>query len=173
MPKILENLKETIINEARKQLFEKGYAGMTIRSVAEGCNIGTGTLYNYFKSKDILISAIILEDWWKCTGKMKEVKLNDKVTFIKEVGENLAEFTKKYDFLFKDEKVKANYAVTLAERHVQLKKVIANILLPACEGVKGVDSIMLSEHIANTLLTMTSENAEFKDIQCIIEKLVS
>ena len=34
MPKIIENLENRLIEEARKQIEEAGYSAMTIRSVA-------------------------------------------------------------------------------------------------------------------------------------------
>ena len=63
MPKIIENARDEIIAEAKRQLFENGYAKTTIRSVAGAIGIGMGTIYNYFSSKDMLISSFILEDW--------------------------------------------------------------------------------------------------------------
>ena len=73
MPKIIENIKEQIIEEAKKQLFENGYSKTTIRSVAAACGIGVGTMYNYFSSKDMLISTFMLEDWKNCTLQMKKL----------------------------------------------------------------------------------------------------
>ena len=33
----------------------------TVRSVAAGCGVAVGTVYNYFSSKDMLIAAFMLE----------------------------------------------------------------------------------------------------------------
>ena len=56
MPKIIENLEKRLIAEAKRQIAESGYGATTIRSVAKGCNVGVGTVYNYFPSKDALIA---------------------------------------------------------------------------------------------------------------------
>ena len=56
MPKIVENVKERIILETRKQIKEVGYSKVTIRSIAKACGIGVGTIYNYFESKDVIIA---------------------------------------------------------------------------------------------------------------------
>ena len=61
MPKIIDNLREALIKEAKYQVNKYGYAGMTIRSVAKECGIGIGTIYNYFKSKEDLILAFMHE----------------------------------------------------------------------------------------------------------------
>ena len=60
MPKIIENLQEKLIHEARRQVQQKGYGSLTIRSVATACGVGVGTVYNYFASKDALVAAFIL-----------------------------------------------------------------------------------------------------------------
>ena len=63
MPKIIENVREQLLAEAKKQVFEHGYADTTIRSVAGACGLGVGTVYNYFSSKEMLIATFVYEDW--------------------------------------------------------------------------------------------------------------
>ena len=63
MPKIIENIREKLLEEAKRQVSESGYSSMTIRSVATACGVGTGTVYNYFPSKDMLVASFMLEDW--------------------------------------------------------------------------------------------------------------
>ena len=66
MPKIIENIREKLLEEAKRQVMEQGYSAMTIRSVASACGVGVGTVYNYFSSKDMLVASFMLEDWMKC-----------------------------------------------------------------------------------------------------------
>ena len=54
MPKLLDNIKEKAIEEARREMLSDGYRAMTIRRVAKELGIATGTLYNYFPSKEYL-----------------------------------------------------------------------------------------------------------------------
>ena len=63
MPKIIENLKNTILDIASSELKEIGYSKLTIRSIAEKACIGVGTIYNYFPNKMILVANIIANDW--------------------------------------------------------------------------------------------------------------
>ncbi len=44
-------IKNTIINETKKQLSEKGIRKTTVRGIADGLGIAVGNLYYYFKTK--------------------------------------------------------------------------------------------------------------------------
>ena len=61
MPKIIENLKERLLTEAKVQIDRDGYESVTIRSIAKGCGVGVGTVYNYFPSKEALIANLLLQ----------------------------------------------------------------------------------------------------------------
>ena len=63
MPKNLENIAEEIIQTTQEMIVEKGYDQLNIRDIAKKCGIATGTLYNYFSSKQAIISALLDEDW--------------------------------------------------------------------------------------------------------------
>ena len=75
MPKIIENLQSRLIEEAKRQIEESGYAALTIRSVAKGCGVGVGTVYNYFSSKDDLIATYMLSDWNQCIAAINAVSV--------------------------------------------------------------------------------------------------
>ncbi len=70
MPKIIENIRERLLVEARRQVMQNGYGSMTIRSVAKECGVGVGTVYNYFSSKDMLVAGFMLEDWQQCLTRI-------------------------------------------------------------------------------------------------------
>jgi len=65
MPKIIENVRERAISQARELLIREGYAAMTIRRVAAALGIAPATIYNYFPSKENLTACVMLEDWQK------------------------------------------------------------------------------------------------------------
>ncbi len=170
MPKIIENLKEQITKEAERQLFENGYAGTTVRSVAKGCNIATGTVYNYFESKDLLISAILLKDWHLCTDRMKRQDTGDSRAFLKGIYDALRDFMEKYDPLFRDQDAAKVYAGVFNERHRQLKQVLGKVIMPICGNCP--DPVFFAEHIAETLLFGATENTAFEKMFMVFEKLL-
>lgn len=65
MPKILENVKETLLAEGSELLLGNGYVNLNIRDVAKNSGIAVGTFYNYFSNKDELVREIILNSWMK------------------------------------------------------------------------------------------------------------
>ncbi len=67
MPKLIENIRERAISEAREILIRDGYAALTIRGIARRLDIGVGTIYNYFPSKEYLAAGVMLEDWQELT----------------------------------------------------------------------------------------------------------
>lgn len=172
MPKIIENIKEQIIEEAKKQLFENGYAKTTIRSVAAALGIGVGTMYNYFSSKDMLISSFMLEDWRNCTLQMKKLDTSDALIFLEGIHDYLKVFIDKYSFLFKDKEAASVYSSVFTERHTQLRGVLAGIIMPVCEGKEYDDPEFMAEHIAESILFWTLEDVQFKKQAGIFEILL-
>lgn len=87
MPKILESPREKILKEAKIELKKNGYKKLSMRELAKSCNIGLGTLYNYFKNKNEILKCIIREDWDYVIDELKEVNLlnigfDEKIKFI-------------------------------------------------------------------------------------------
>jgi len=78
MPKVIENLKEIIILEAKKILLTQGFKDLNIREMAKICNIGTGTFYNYFSTKEELVAEVFRDDWKKVSNLVDELKLTEE-----------------------------------------------------------------------------------------------
>lgn len=77
MPKIIENIREELLAETKRQIGDLGYFKTTIRSVADACGIGVGTVYNYFPTKDILVATAVSLDWQVELDKMASLPNND------------------------------------------------------------------------------------------------
>jgi len=54
-------VREALIRSARAIMSEKGVDGATMLEIAERADVGAGTVYNYFKSKDDLAVAVLEE----------------------------------------------------------------------------------------------------------------
>ncbi len=55
--------KEDILKSARDIIAKHGIDALSIRSLAKDCGIATGSMYNYFSSKEDMILAVVLSVW--------------------------------------------------------------------------------------------------------------
>ena len=169
MPKIIENVRDQLLAEAKRQIMENGYVNTTIRSVASACNLGVGTVYNYFKSKDMLVASFMVEDWQECLGKMKREGTENTERFFFCIYSSLLEFTEKHSSLFRDTDAAKVFAVAFAERHKILRDQLSEIILPVCSHSSRE---FLAEFIAESLLTWTMADKSFEEIYSIIKLLL-
>lgn len=169
MPKIIENLEEKLLCEARKQLLETGYSAMTIRSVAAGCGVGVGTVYNYFPSKDALLAASMLEDWQGCVAAVHGVSGSEQSPerVLRCIYDQLLGFIDRHQVLFRDESAAASFAGSFTRYHTMLRSQLAQPLLRFCPDA------FTSEFIAEALLTWTVAGKDFREISQVIMKILA
>ena len=160
MPKIIENLRGQLLYEARRQILINGYEKTTIRSVAEGCGIATGTVYNYYKSKDILIASVILEDWIECMNVIYSQPKENRRSYLEFIYTSLKQFEQKYNRLFSDKEAEKSFVTAFFERHKQLRSQLASLIMHICRG----DESFLAEYVAEALLTWTMSGKSFESI---------
>ena len=173
MPKILENVREKLLTEAKKQVTEFGYSAMTIRSVASACGVGVGTVYNYFPSKDMLIATFMLEDWMigiqMISDGMKEADNVKEALYC--MYRELLKYKEKYIGLFSDENAEASYVVSWMQRHQMLCEQLAEPIKEwTCKQDK-VDEIFLAEFIAESMLSLTMRGKDFDAVASVLLRL--
>lgn len=63
MPKIIDHdqYRKELLNRCFDLFAEKGYAAITMRQIAQGLKVSTGTLYHYFPSKEVLFEQMVRE----------------------------------------------------------------------------------------------------------------
>lgn len=167
MPKIIQNLESRLIEEARKQIEEVGYSGMTIRSVAKACEVGVGTVYNYFSSKDDLVATYMLSDWNECVAAINAVSTDSPspqpVCLC--IHDQLCQYAARHQSLFRDETAASTFAGTFGQYHALLRGQLAKPLKKFCAGD------FAPEFIAESLLTWTMAGKGFEEIYGMIDKL--
>lgn len=167
MPKIIENLKDRLIAEAQKQIEENGYGAVTIRSVAKGCGVGVGTVYNYFPSKEELIANHLLEDWKLCIAAIQRAAENSDCPqpVLQCIYEQLAGFADRHQAIFRDEAAAAGFAGSFSQYHDLLRTQLADPLCKFC------DNDFTAQFVAESLLTWTMADKPFAEIYKILKKL--
>lgn len=171
MPKIIEDIKENILIETRRQIQEYGYSKVTVRSIASALNVGVGTIYNYYSSKDMIVAAFMVEDWMKCLHEIKELIINSD-NHLKIIYDKLGEFILNHEMLFNDHQAEKNYAVTSNKWHSVLRSQIAEIILLECKESSVEDKEFLSLYIAESLISWCLAGKDYSELSPIFNVLL-
>lgn len=167
MPKIIENLKERLLAEAKQQIAESGYEAVTIRSIAKGCGVGVGTVYNYFPSKEALIATYLLEDWQGCLAAIQAAAAGSEAPqpVLRCIYDQLVGFSRRHEAIFRAEAAASGFAGSFSQYHDLLRAQLAAPLLGFC----GHD--FTAQFVAESLLTWSIAGKTFDEIYEILKKL--
>lgn len=173
MPKIIENIREKLLEEAKRQVSENGYSSMTIRSVATACGVGTGTVYNYFPSKDMLVASFMLEDWMLCMQAIEQGMnaAEDAKAALYCMHQELLTYKDKYTSLFEDENAEASYMASSTNRHQLLCTQLAEPLKTWTCRQDKVDAAFLAQFIAENMLNLSMAGKDFEQIAAVLLQL--
>lgn len=173
MPKIIENVREQLIAEAKRQIAERGYANTTVRSVAKACGVGVGTVYNYFESKELLIAAFVAEDWKNQLSNMSALPHNDPKATLRGIYESLVAFAANNKRLFSDEDAAKVISIGFASRHKRLRAQLAAFILPICEQAEVDDAAFLSQFVSESLICWSMDGKDFDSVYGVLRKIIN
>ena len=172
MPKVIENLKEQLLVEAKKQIIERGYSQTTIRSIAGACGVGVGTVYNYFPSKEMLVATFVYEEWKKYLHEISTLSYDNPKTFFKGIYDLLKDFARRNKKLFSDPDAVKLVSSGFSDKHKILRDQIAAFILPLCEA-KNLDSPQFTaKFLAESIIGWAMENEEFETVYPLLEKII-
>ena len=173
MPKIIENVRTLLIEEAKNQIIENDYENVTVRSIAKGCGLGLGTFYNYFKSKDMLIATFLLEDWQKRMAEVtyKSANESDPMVVVRALYDAVNDFVEAHHSIFVAPTAIKSFNMTGAGYHKFVRNQVAGPIYNACvlSGLENPE--FLSLFVSEALITWTVANKDFDDISTVISKL--
>jgi AcrR family transcriptional regulator len=100
-----EEMRNLILDAARKVFLEKGYYQASIRTIAEEIEYSPGTIYLYFKDKDEIFHALHEDGFRRLLEKMQPLQhVPDPFERLKAMGLVYLEFAKNnkdfYDLMF-------------------------------------------------------------------------
>ena len=167
MPKVIENLRLKLMEEAKTQAVNGGYSAVTVRSVARACGVGTGTVYNYFPSKDALFAAFMLADWQE---RMAEVEPVSAASAAPEpvlhcIHRQLCSYLDTYKPNFRDEGAVSGFGGALGRYHNLLRKQLAAPLQKFCTNE------FTALFVAEAMLTWTVSGTSCEELLPILLKL--
>ncbi len=167
MPKIIENLKDRLLSEAQQQMEEGGYESVTIRSIAKGCGVGVGTVYNYFPSKDALIATLLLADWRVCVDAIQLAADRSEAAepVLRCVYRQLVDFAHRHESIFRSDAAASGFAGSFSQYHDLLRRQLAAPMEKFCV------SDFEARFVAESLLTWSMAGIPFDEIYEILKKL--
>jgi len=81
-----------IVESAKRLFLSEGYAKTTMNDIAFDCDVGVGTLYNYYKSKAELLIEIFRADLPDLSVKVGEIQKNNSLHLRKKLHRTLSLF---------------------------------------------------------------------------------
>jgi AcrR family transcriptional regulator len=76
--------RQSILDVAKRQFAEQGFAAATTRDIARGAGIGVGTLFNYFATKESIALALVGDAWSKGTEAFSGAMAADESATLEE-----------------------------------------------------------------------------------------
>ena len=163
MPKVIENLRERILERAKAELLEKGYDTLNIRAVAKECGIAVGTMYNYFPSKEMLAAFIMMDDWTRELERMRAacsqaLSVHEALAAL---YDGVMAFSSVYRSVWSGYNFSQNAKSEYGARHNMLVLQLAECLKPALERFPAEDVNGLDVFLAENVLVCAG-NSELK-----------
>lgn len=174
LPKVIENLRETILQQSRRLLLESGYEAFAMRDAAGRCGIAVGTLYRYFPSKEALAGSVMLEDWQDALARIGAecAAARSLGGGLEAVYRGVMRFSEPYRGVWAGCGSAGSRDPDYARRHRLLVRQLAAALAPLLEKEAGrfppQTGLFLAENI---LICAGSSEMSFSSFQEIVRQL--
>lgn len=98
MKSIKGHRREELLEAATKLFSERGYQNTDVQAIADAIEVGKGTIYLYFPSKEALFFAAVNRAMTQCEEfvKSKALTAKEHISLIKEVVRAYVEFFRKH-----------------------------------------------------------------------------
>lgn len=180
MPKILENVSEDILRISRDLILKDGYSNVSIRKIASTCGVSTGTIYNYYKSKDEILVCVIRGEWNTLLRKV-DITIKNNTNYIsslKEIYLEVEHFMNIFHFISFNNLTTSLYPNKYLELKQSKKQYRDQLTDKICQCLKGLNIPKENDLVYNLLVDMfftysRDESITFNDLIPYIKKLLS
>jgi AcrR family transcriptional regulator len=83
MPKLIDDPKNLILEQARTILEKEGCAKLNIRQIAKRSGVSVGTVYNYFPTKKELVTFLMIEYWDRYYNRLDVIDREETDFYVK------------------------------------------------------------------------------------------
>lgn len=173
MPKIIENARELILCRARERMDEGGYEALTVRELARDCGVGTGTVYNYFSSKEAIVASLLLGDWMERMASVSRAveSESDPMAVVRRLSETLSEFMADNRGIFASPEAIRSFKGAVGDRHATLRAQIAQPLYELLCREGESEARMLADFVGEAVLHWTVEGKSYEELAPVISRL--
>ena len=174
MPKIIPELRTSLIQTARKSLLESESHDINVRELARECGTAVGTVYNYFPSKEALIAEAMMSDWLECSRNMrKDASIENRpLNAIRATEEALRRFTSRYKPMWKKYANEQKSLLSRENRHTQIIAEIADAVNETLIRFDLLYDSCLPEVIAELVLLASRTENGFDRITPVLERIL-
>lgn len=146
----------------------------TIREVATDCHTAVGTVYNYFPSKEALITAVMLEDWQACCADMEADARGQQTALaaLEAITVVLRRFTARYAPTWRHYASAKGSVGELGLRHRQVIEAISGPVGHALDRFGACFDENLPEVLSELVLLASRSDDGFRRIEPVLEKLL-
>lgn len=173
MPKIIENIRERILAEAEREVMEQGYGSLTIRSVAGALGIATGTIYNYFSSKLVMVACFMLKEWNTTMEGIRTAceQKCDYQNVLMSAYEGINTFCEEHQALFDDPEAKSGFTDAYISKRGLLIKQVADLFEPVCRESAVNYTEHTAEFLAESLMSWVMGHKDPEELYTITKSL--
>ena len=173
MPKIIPELRERFVAAARRRVLEGENHDVTIRQVARDCDTAVGTVYNYFPSKEALITAVMLEDWQACCAAMEaDARAQQTALAALAATAALRRFTARYAPTWRHYATAKGSVGELGLRHRQVIEAISKPVGHALERFNACFDENLPEVLSELVLLASRTDDGFQRVEPVLARIL-
>ena len=176
MPKLIKNAKITILQKAKSILLERGLSSLNMRALAAEAGVAAGTLYNYFSSKEDLITAVLTVDFKKMLAVMNSAssKTKSAIDGLEIIFNAIRDFSTPYDAVFLELRTTDIYLAVHSRYRQGIINSVAEQILPLGERHGFLFDETVAPFLAEALLfAAVRPGASFARLKPCIEKIVT
>ncbi len=133
MPKLVDHIqyRRDLLRQCFGLFADKGYATITMRQIALGLGVSTGTLYHYFPSKEELFAQMVQSMSEQDLLQVAEI-LKDAQSLEERIDRAFAFLEERLDYFFKQALIFADFY----QQQRREGKDLPNTLTKACEQIE-------------------------------------
>lgn len=182
MSRKIENPNELILKTAKKILYNDGYEKLSMRNVAIACDIGLGTIYNYYPTKKDLVVEMMADYWSEYLSKAQDIVNSDYAFYdkLKKIFDDLSNFINTFKEIWLKPELYDNPDYVkegVAKEDIYMEKLVLlleNILRKDNKVNDKISSYEIAKFVVLNFITIVQMPVfKYSDFEIILKELLN